>query len=104
MIRNKLLLISLVSSALVACAAEDTPRTAGIPSTSVTLVQEPAPELASSFTDCNDVYNAGLVELPRENPLYDPVLDFDHDGVACEIFDSPTDPVSVNTELGVLAE
>lgn len=88
MIKNKLLIISLVPVAVSACASIDSPQTppvAGMTSTTSTSLVEPALALDSSFTDCSEVYNAGWTELPRDHPLYTDTLDFDHDGVACEI-------------------
>ena len=88
MIKNKLLIISLVPFTVCACASIDSPQTspvAGITSTTSTSSTDPALALDSSFTDCSEVYNAGWAELPRDHPLYTDALDFDHDGIACEI-------------------
>lgn len=88
MIKNKLLIISLVPCAVSACASIDSPQTqpvAGITSPTSTSSTHPALALDSSFTDCSEVYNAGWAELPRDHPLYTDALDFDHDGIACEI-------------------
>ena len=121
MIKNKRLIISLVPFifALMACAAALTfgstgqgaagkPGSAGIVVvTSIAVPEHSESMLASSFTDCAAVYDAGLIELPSEHPFFNADLDFDHDGIACEVeiqgLEPPAAHVTVTPVLGLEA-
>ncbi len=42
------------------------------------------PTYGRTFANCTEVFNAGIYDIEKTDPAYDPKLDRDGDGVACE--------------------
>jgi hypothetical protein len=85
--------------------AETTPPTSAgpgsVPSTGPGSVPTTAPKTAPSspsdtssgaahFDNCSQAHAAHRYSIPRSDPAYAPHLDADHDGLACEPYESPS--------------
>lgn len=57
----------------------------------ITLDGKTCGEPITSFKNCAEAEAAGYQNIPSTDPRYDPRLDRDHDGIACE---TPTVPVT----------
>lgn len=68
-----------------------------VPAPTTTPVPPPVGGGRPVYPNCKAAFNAGVHDIPRNDPAYRLVLDRDRDGIACEINgdDNPRPPVTV---------